>query len=122
MASRILVVDDEAGLRAVLQDILELEGYDVAACSDVSTAEQLASENDFDAALLDVFLTDEPVGIALAKQIGSVSPKTKVILMTGYAEESDIASGYESGVSACIRKPFILDDVIRSIELALDAS
>lgn len=122
MAGRILVVDDEAGLRAVLKDVLEMEGYDVETCADVPSAERLIAENSFDAALLDVFLTDEPVGIALAKLIMSVSPRTKVLLMTGYAEESDIMSGYTSGICACIRKPFVLDDVIRSIELALDAS
>ncbi|HOK54432.1 MAG TPA: response regulator [Armatimonadota bacterium] len=119
MTARILVVDDEAGLRTVLQDILELEGHEVEACEDSTSARSLLDSKPFNAALVDVFLTEEPAGIELAKHIQQVSPETKVILMTGYAEESDIKDGYISGAYACIRKPFLLDDVIRVVSTAL---
>lgn len=120
MVRRILVVDDEAGLCAVLKDALELEDYQVETCQDAQSAEKLVVENKFDAALLDIFLTDEPLGLALAEFIRAKSPETKVLLMTGFANEVDIENSYSSGVCACIRKPYELDDVIRAIELALD--
>jgi two-component system response regulator HydG len=118
--ARILVVDDEVGLAEVLRDTLELEGYDVVVCNDEAAARGRIAADSFDAALLDVFISDEPVGIALAKHIQQVSPNTRVVLMTGYAEESDIKDGYESGVYGCIRKPFVLDDVTTTINKALD--
>lgn len=120
MAHRILVVDDEAGLCAVLKDALEFEDFEVETCQDVQSAEKLVQESRFDAALLDIFLTDKPLGLALAEFIRTKSPDTKVLLMTGFASEIDIENSFSSGVCACIRKPYELDDVIRTIELALD--
>lgn len=119
--ARILVVDDEAGLAEVLRDTLDLEGYDVAVCNDETTARATVAATAFDAALLDVFISDEPVGIELAKHIREVSPSTRVVLMTGYAEDADINDGYASGVYGCIRKPFVLDDVVKTIGRALDS-
>jgi DNA-binding NtrC family response regulator len=120
--SRILVVDDEVGLGLVLQDTLELEGYEVSVCNDVTSAKSRMAEDRFDAALLDVFLSDEPEGLMLAKHIQAESPETHVVFMTGYAEDADIKDGYVSGVYACIRKPFVLDDVIRVVSTALSKS
>ena len=120
MTRRVLVVDDEVGICLVLQDALELEGYEVQVCQDAATAREKLAEDHFDAALVDVFLSDQPAGVEFAKHVQSVSPHTRVVLMTGYAEEADIKDGYLSGVYACIRKPFVLDDVVRVVGTALD--
>lgn len=118
---RILIVDDEAPLREVLSDLFDLEGYQVEVCGDATTAREKLAQVEFDVALVDVFLTDEPVGIALGKHILSVHPTISLVLMTGFADESDIRSGILSGAHTCIRKPFALDDVLRVISIAMDS-
>lgn len=115
----ILVVDDEAPLTAVLADLFEIEGYEVTTCGDVEAARECFRRNKFDLALLDIFLTDEPLGLTLARQILEESPETQVVLMTGFADELDIKDGFEFGAHACIRKPFELDDVMRVVGAAL---
>ena len=119
-ALRILVVDDEASLCEVLYDLLALEGYEVTTCQDVGTARARLAEREYGLALLDVFLTEEPVGLELGKHIVSEYPKTSVVFMTGFANPADIESAFVSGAHACIGKPFSLDDVLRVVGAALD--
>jgi len=116
---RVLVVDDEEGLCLVLKDTLELEGYEVETCRDAASARKKLAQSRFDAALVDVFLSDQPAGIELGKEILSKLPRTSLVFMTGYAEEADIRQGFEAGAYGCIRKPFTLDGVIRVVGMAL---
>ena len=117
--ARVLVVDDEVGLCLVLKDALELEGYEVDVCHDAASAREKLCGRWFDLAMIDVFLTDEPVGLQLGEYIMLNHPKTGVVFITGYAEESDVAAGVASGAFTCIRKPFVLDDVVRAVGGAL---
>ena len=84
MADRILIVDDEEGLRRVLSIMLSKEGYEVTAAS--SAAEALET---FERELYDVVLTDIKMpgmsGIELLKAIQELDPTVPVIIMTAYA-------------------------------------
>lgn len=120
VSARILVVDDEEPLCLVLQDALEMEGYIVETCNTIGAAREKLAKTEFDAALLDVFLTDEPLGIALAKQIMEEHSQTTVVFMTGFAHQADILDGYAHGAFGCIRKPFDLDDVLRVLGMATE--
>ena len=119
-ATRILVVDDETSLCEVLYDLFDMEGYDVTACQDVAAARAHLAERPYDLALLDVFLTHEPVGLELGRHIISEYPNTSLVFMTGFANPADIESAFASGAHACIAKPFVLDDVLRVVGAALD--
>lgn len=114
-AQRVLVVDDEKALCSVLKDLLEIEGYEANVCHDVQSAKDEMATSRYDAAMVDVFLSDTPTGLALGQHIAVHYPETGLILMTGYAEDCDIRQGYISGAYACVRKPFQLDDVIRVV-------
>ena len=120
MLPQVLVVDDEVGLCLVLKDLLELEGYEVAFCHDIPSACEKLAAGKFDAVLVDVFLTADPVGIELARHILSAYPDTSVILMTGYARKADIDEACLMGAFTCIDKPFSLDDVVRVVGISLD--
>lgn len=117
---RILVVDDERPLCGVLAELFEMEGFEVAVCHDIESAARELAESRFDVALVDVFLTDEPVGLKLGERILSDFPETSLLLMTGFAREDDIEYGILSGAHACIRKPFELDDALRVVGVALN--
>lgn len=122
MAARILVVDDEKGLTDVLSDLLDMEGYQTQVCHDAVSARQALAVGKFDVAMLDVFLTNEPIGLDLAKHIFAEYPQTAVILMTGYADKADVEHACLSGVYTCIAKPFNLNDVLNVIEIVLDSA
>jgi DNA-binding NtrC family response regulator len=122
MSSRVLVVDDEPGLRSVLTDLFDMEGYDVVSCDGVSSAEKTLAAERFDAALVDVFLSSAPTGLGLAKHILSEYPGTGVIIMTGYADRADVESACISGAYTCIDKPFDLDDVLKVVRAVLDSN
>ena len=121
MHPRVLIVDDEIGLCSVLQDLLELEGYETVVCHDAASAREKLVEDKFDVAMLDVFLSEGPVGIDLARYILAEHPNTGVVLMTGYADKADVEAACLSGAYTCIAKPFNLDDVVRVIGMTLDS-
>ena len=120
MPPRVLVVDDEEALCSVFKDVLEMEGYEVCVCHDAATAREMLASSRFDVAMIDIFLSNEPAGLTLGQEVLSNCSETSLVFMTGYAEEDDIRAGYVSGASACIRKPFNIDDVVRVVGLALD--
>lgn len=120
MPPRVLVVDDEHGLRSVLEDLLDMEGFAVRSCGDRISAMAELESGEFDVALLDVFLSNRPEGLALAGHILAEKPRTRVILMTGFADAADVEQACLSGVFACIAKPFSLDDVLRTVGLAME--
>ena len=84
-----------------------------------STREKLIGSR-FDVALVDVFLSDEPLGISLGRHIAEYYPGVRLVLMTGFADEADICKAFAAGAYACVAKPFALDDVIRVLGTALD--
>ncbi len=122
MAARILVVDDEPGLADVLQDLLESEGYVTEVCHDAVSAREKLAAGKYDVAMLDVFLSNEPLGLDLANHVFAEHPDTGVIMMTGYADRADIDAACLNGAFTCIDKPFFLDDVLNSIDMALDGA
>ena len=79
--SRILVVDDEPGLRRALVRVLS-PGHEVVAVSGVTEALERVTGEEFDLALVDIRLADGN-GYNLCQQIRSLRPETDVILMTG---------------------------------------
>lgn len=117
---RVLIVDDEKPLCGILKDTLEMELYEVEISHDLASAREKLENSRFDAALVDVFLSEEPAGLALGRHILSNYPQTSLVFMTGYAEEADVQAGYTAGAYACISKPFILEDVVRVLDMALD--
>jgi DNA-binding NtrC family response regulator len=119
MAQRILVVDDEDGLCSVLQDLLEMEGFEAVVCRDIDAATEELACRAFDAAILDVYISDQPVGLDLAQRILAEFPDTGVILMTGYADRGDVAAACLSGAYTCVEKPFNLHDVLHALSLSL---
>ena len=120
MLPRVLVVDDEMELGHVLSDLLELEGCEVAVCSDIASARDKLAGDKFDVAMLDVYLSESPIGLDLARHILDECPDTSVILMTGYADEAEVDAACLNGAYTCIAKPFSLEDVVKVVGMALE--
>ncbi len=120
--ARILLVDDEEPVRGFLKRGLELDGHAVVAAIDGADAlERLTAEGGrFDLMLTDIRM---PVmdGIALALTAKRDFPDLVVMLMTGYADQRERATGLDVIVADVLTKPFSLADMRTAVTRALSS-
>ncbi|TAM51079.1 MAG: PAS domain S-box protein, partial [Acidobacteria bacterium] len=116
---RILVVEDEAGAREGLKEILVSLGYDVVAVGSGSEAGRLAAEPAFALLLTDLLLPDV-AGHDLAVGLQGRWPKLAVVLMSGYAEDEAVRRGIEAGRIRFLQKPFNMQTLATAVRAALD--
>lgn len=109
---RILIVDDEEPVRALIARGLTLDGHETLTAADGAEGlELLAAENGrFDLLLTDIRM---PVmdGIALALAAKRDYPALTIMLMTGYAEQRERAKSLEAIVAEVLAKPFTLAEL-----------
>jgi CheY-like chemotaxis protein len=117
MAS-ILVADDEADLRGLVARALAQAGHVVRAVEDGAAALAALEKAPADLVLSDIRM---PVmdGIALALAVARDHPKTRIVLMTGYADQRERAHGLDALVDEVLAKPFTIDDLKRAVAGAL---
>ncbi|MGI6664448.1 MAG: response regulator transcription factor [Christensenellaceae bacterium] len=101
---RILVVDDEAGIRALVRKYATFEGHEVTEAKDGLEAVSLAMENEYDIIIMDVMMP-ELDGFSAVGEIRKFS-KTPVIMLSARGEEYDRIHGFEVGVDDYVVKPF----------------
>jgi DNA-binding NtrC family response regulator len=119
-APTILVVDDEAGLRRVLERILTRHGYRVLTAGSAETAYELLTSESADALLLDIHLPTMS-GLALYLAIIHRWPalEGRIAIMTGDAEAEEVRTWLEHHRCTVIRKPFNLDQVTEWVAAVL---
>ena len=116
---KILIADDEEGLRLSMAGILELEEYYVVTAEDGYEAIEKAKLESFDIAFLDIKMPGIN-GVETFKEIKKISPETVVIMMTAYAVKDLIKEAISEGAYTCLNKPFDMDKIIDTIkELSL---
>ncbi len=117
----ILLVEDEAGLRALARRILERHGYSVLACSDGHEALAVAGTH---AGCIDVVLTDMVMpgmnGRAMADALRTTRPSTPVVYMSGYTEDDAMLHGTLEAGASYIQKPFAPSELLRVVRATLD--
>lgn len=108
----VLIVDDEAGLRRVLERYLERHGYHVLSAGTAEQAYELLSSEVADALLLDIHLPTMS-GLALYLAIIHRWPalEGRIAIMTGDAEADEVRTWLEHHRCTVIRKPFNLQQV-----------
>ena len=119
----VLIVDDEYGIRELLSEILEDEGYQVLTAENAKIAQSLVGKHDFDLILLDIWMPDMD-GISLLKQL-KASVKTQdipVIMMTAKGTEYDKVMGLDLGADDYVTKPFGMMELISRIKAVLRRS
>lgn len=123
MQEQILVVDDESSVRQVIAQLLSLEGYRVTAVDRVAAAREKIQESrgshPFEAAIVDIRLPDGS-GLDLIVHIKRVSPRTEVILMTGFASVETAVKAIEYGAFAYVTKPVRSDELYNTVRRALE--
>jgi DNA-binding NtrC family response regulator len=116
----VLIVDDEAGLRRVLERYLERQGYRVLSAGTAESAYELLATEQADALLLDIHLPTMS-GLALYLAIIHRWPALEghIAIMTGDAEAAEVRSWLEHHRCAVLRKPFNLQQVADWVTSAL---
>jgi CheY-like chemotaxis protein len=121
---RILVLDDEAPLRRMLEEILEMKGYrsDSAATVDEALAmwsREMSGPSPFRLALTDLSLGDGPGGLEFAKRLRELDPRSRMIACTGDSSDPVMANSRDFGFEATLSKPFLLGTLLETVGMVL---
>lgn len=111
---RILLAEDEEAMRTYLARALHNAGYDVVAVDRGTAALPLLNEQHFDLLLSDIVMP-EMDGIELAQRCADISPKTKVMFITGFAAVT-LKASREAPQAKVLSKPFHLKDLVLEVE------
>src|SRR3712207_91610 len=118
-ALKILVVDDEAELRTLLERSFEREGHDVVAVADGEQALERAALDGFDVVLLDVALGPGPSGYDVARELRARRNVVPIIMLTALDSEADAVQGLEAGADDYVTKPFGLAELRSRVRAVL---
>ena len=111
---RILLAEDEEAMRTYLERALTNAGYEVRSVDRGTEAVPLLESEDFDLLLSDIVMP-EMDGIELAQRCAEVSPRTKVMFITGFAAVS-LRASREQPHAKVLSKPFHLRDLVLEVE------
>ena len=107
---KILIVDDDAGMRLTLHGVIEDEGYDVMSATDGYQALELAKRTPFALIFMDIRMPGMN-GVDTYREIKVVSPGSVVVMMTGFSVEQLVKDALDEGAYAVIYKPFSMDQI-----------
>lgn len=121
MSHKILIVEDEPGMRQGLRDNLEFEGYEVHLAENGLIGLKLLLANHYSLVLLDVMMP-EMSGLDVCKKAREKGVGVPIILLTAKGEEFDKVLGLELGADDYITKPFSLRELLARIKAVLRRS
>jgi DNA-binding response OmpR family regulator len=112
---RLLVVDDEADIRAVIREYAEFEGHYVAEAGNGMDALQLCREQDFDIIIMDAMMPKLD-GFSAAKKIRELKA-IPILMLSARSEEYDKLFGFEMGVDDYVVKPFSPKELMARVKV-----
>jgi len=120
--SHVLVVDDEADIRALIQEILTDEGYKITVAADAAQARSARAETKFDLILLDIWMPDTD-GITLLREWSDGGDLScPVVIMSGHGTVDTAVEATRLGAFDFVEKPLSLAKLLRTVEAALESA
>lgn len=116
---KILVVDDDLNILKILKMRLESDGYQVETASDIDTAKKVASENEYDLAVLDLKFSGGN-GIELMKSLHEMDRDLPVIILTAYGTIESAVEAMKDGAYIYLTKPFNYHDLLLQIKNGIE--
>jgi two-component system, OmpR family, copper resistance phosphate regulon response regulator CusR len=113
---RILVVEDEARIRAFLSRAFEAEGFVVDVAADGEQGLELASAGDYDAVILDLLLPGHD-GLEILRRLHRRHHNVPVLILSARSDIATKLRGFELGAVDYIVKPFSLDELLARLRL-----
>lgn len=121
-ASHVLVVDDEADIRALIDEILSEEGYDVTVAGDANEARAAKGDSSFDLVLLDIWMPGTD-GISLLREWSEPGDlDCPVVMMSGHGTVDTAVEATRLGAFDFVEKPLSLAKLLHTVERAIEAS
>ena len=119
---QVLVVDDEADIRALIQEILSEEGYGVTVAADAVEARSARRDDNFDLILLDIWMPDTD-GITLLREWSDAGDlKCPVVIMSGHGTVDTAVEATRLGAHDFVEKPLSLAKLLRTVQGALESA
>jgi two-component system alkaline phosphatase synthesis response regulator PhoP len=118
MGSRILLVEDEPGLRLTLTDRLESEGYEVGTAADGDEGLARATTEPFDLVILDVMLPLRS-GLDVCRDMRRKGVGTPVLMLSARGQVVDRVVGLKLGADDYLTKPFEMPELLARVEARL---
>ncbi len=115
---KILIVDDQQGIRLLLNEIFRMEGYDTYLAASGSEALHLFEEHEIDGVLLDMKIPGMN-GLEILKEIKQKKENVYVFMMTAYGEQDIIKEALALGAMGYFTKPFNIFEVLQEINQVL---
>ncbi|MBF0489857.1 MAG: diguanylate cyclase [Candidatus Omnitrophica bacterium] len=115
---RILIVEDDLGMRETLGDILAEEGYEIMGVESVCLAKKELKERFYNIAIVDLNLPDG-TGMELLEEIKKISEETLTIISTGFASVENAVNALNKGAFSYIQKPIHMDEIKIAIKKAI---
>ncbi|SDH88284.1 two-component system, response regulator, stage 0 sporulation protein F [Alteribacillus persepolensis] len=120
---KVLIVDDQYGIRVLLKEVLINEGYDVHQASNGVEALKVMEEEDPDLLLLDMKIPGmDGIDILKERKKRHLARHMIIIIMTAYGELNVMQEAKELGAAACLTKPFDINKVRDKINTLLASS
>lgn len=112
---KLLIVDDEPAIRDVLKFFLEDKGFEVFLANDAHEALSIFRDKSPEVVFLDLLLPGGKTGVDILQEIRKSSPRTVVIIITGFSIEDTLATMGHLNIQHILRKPFRLQHVEENI-------
>lgn len=119
--SKILVVEDEAGISSFIAQGLAEEGMEAVVAATGSAAVEQVLESEFDLVILDIGLPDMD-GFEVLKQIRGQGASMPVIILTARSSVEDTVAGLEGGADDYMPRPFRFEELVARIKLRIKQS
>ena len=114
-ATTILVVDDDAVLRAQLARALRGRGYEVRAAASHDEAMSLATADAPELALVDLNMPGKS-GLELVRDLRALDPTTRVVVLTGYGSIATAIDAIQLGATHYLAKPADVDEILAAFD------
>lgn len=120
MKKKILIVDDQYGIRILLNEIFQKEGYQTYQAANGVQALDIVKNEDPDLVILDMKIPGMD-GLEILKRIKKMEARALVIIMTAYGELDMIHEAMDLGAITHFPKPFDIDEITEAVKKELAA-
>ncbi|HUC94128.1 MAG TPA: response regulator [Paenibacillus sp.] len=115
---KVLIVDDQNGIRILLMEVFNSEGYTTFQASNGKLALEIVKKESPDLVLLDMKIPGMD-GLEILKHVKAIDREIKVIMMTAYGELDMIKEATDLGALMHFTKPFDIDEMRMAVNMQL---
>ena len=117
-SARILIVDDEAGVRDLLGDALKMAGFETFLAPDGLTALTMQRKHDPELMIIDINMPKMD-GFELVERMRTTGIETPVLMLSARGDRTDVTKGLRIGADDYVKKPFGLEELVLRIQAIL---